>query len=246
MSNLKQFREALDNGEIRKTPDNEVAVLDVIQALTGKTYEQANGTYKWIRSQHLELMAFTYTYSFGIGRPSSVMTIDGILQLIMVLPGVKAAKFRQDAARLICRYLSADITLADDIFQRNKNPDDQKWLETRMEGKKARRVFTDAIQTHGGTGRVYADASDINNVAITGKTARSLQRERGVKSTREGLSLTELAATMFAENLEADQMDVRDINGNAQILDVTREISSVVGGMVRKYGRKEILAETSN
>lgn len=238
MSNLKRFEEAINDGSIRKTPDNEVAVIDVIQHLTGKDYRQAVNTFNWLKSRHLELFSFSQTYSFGVGRPSQVMAAQGIIQLLMILPGIKAAKFRQDAARLICRYLSADITLADEIIQANRDDSDAiKWIQARAKGVEARNHFTDAIKEHGGEGMVYAIATNKNNEAITGEPASQL------KNPRDAFSMSELAGMLLAESLEADQMDIKNVNGNEGILDVVDEIAPQVGALVRKLGRKELVAE---
>lgn len=243
MNTLQGFEGALRDGSIRKTPDNEVAVIDVIQHLAGKTYAQSKQTYKWIKSRHLELGAFTYTYSFGVGRPSAVMTIQGIIQLIMVLPGLKAGKFRQDAARLICRYMAADITLADDILQRNQNPEDAKWLEERAKGKVERLALTDTIQSHGGERHTYIAVSEINNRAITGMPAKEIQRVRGVKKTRDGLTTGEVIAMGFTEHLEASEIDNRNAFSHTQISSVAADVASDVKTILSKYSRKEISAE---
>lgn len=246
MASLKKFEQALRDGTIRKTPDNEVAVLDVIQALTGRDYEKAKQTYKWIRKNHFELVAFTYTYSFGVGRPSSVMTAEGIMQLIMVMPTPQAGKFRQYAARLICRYLSADITLADEILEANKdNPAAMDWTNARQRGRQARRTFTDSIQAHGGRGSIYSQTTNINYRAVTGKTAKEIQSERQIKTTRDGLSIMELSATAFLESLEAEKMDVRNAKGNHEILQVVDETATDVGQIIHKHRRKEVVAEAT-
>lgn len=245
MSNLKKFEAALDDGSIRRTPDNEVAAVDVIMHLTNKTYEQSVHILKRLLNNHIDLLAFCATYSFGFGRPSRVMSAEGIIQLIMLLPGIKAARIRQDAARLICRYMAADITLADDILQRNSNPDDAKWLEERAKGKVERLALTDVIQSHGGERRTYIEVSEINNCAITGMTARQIKKSRGVKSTRDGFTTGEVIAMGFTEHLETNEIENRNAFGHIQISSVAAGVANDVKALLKKYERKEILAEAN-
>jgi len=43
---------------------------------------------------------------------------NGILQILQLLRGKRAAKFRQNMARLLEKYLDADMGLADDVTDR--------------------------------------------------------------------------------------------------------------------------------
>ncbi len=244
--NLIGFKAAIKDGTIRKTHDNEVAIIDVIEHLTGKSYEESRKTFERLVKTNVELEAYCITHSFyGQGKPSVVMNIDGVLQIIMFLTGSKAAKFRQDAAHLICRYLSADITLADEIVQANKdNSSALKRIQARIEGIEARNRFTDTIKEHGGEGEVYSIVTDKNNVAITGMHAWQLKKARGIKNPRDGFSTSELIGTRLAESLEADQLDIRDSHGNRVIIGVVDEIAPQIGALVRRYGSKEITAES--
>lgn len=52
-------------------------------------------------------------------------------------------------------YLDGDIRIADSVISRNNNPDDLKWLQKRLDGKIARRGFTDELQKHGVIGEGY-------------------------------------------------------------------------------------------
>ena len=91
-------------------------------------------------------------------------------------------------------YVDADITLADDIVQRNNNQKDLKWLENRTKSRVTVLKLNESIKSHDGSGYIYATVSNMNNVAITGQTAKQLQVSRGYNknNTRDGLTDSEL------------------------------------------------------
>lgn len=244
--NLSIFEKALSDGSIRKTPDgSNIVVNDVVRCLTGKSRLEASKTVNRLLQEHLELIPFLRTYSFGVGRPNEVMDAEGIIMLIMILPGLKAGKFRQSVARLLCRYMAADITLADDILQRNQKPKDAKWLAERAQGVVVRRELTDAIKDHGGEKTTYVKVTDMNNVAVTGLPAREIKRVRSVKNTREAFTVGELAAMSLTEHLEAVNIDNRDAKGHDAIVSAASEVASDIGDLMSKYRRNEIVVEAS-
>ncbi len=53
-------------------------------------------------------------------RPTPVLDADGINELLMLLPGKRAAKVRVKFAKIITRYLGGDVSLAREVEQINK------------------------------------------------------------------------------------------------------------------------------
>lgn len=49
------FQEAINSGHIRKTDDNKVSVIDVIEAMTGKDARHAAEDFNTIKSRHPEV-----------------------------------------------------------------------------------------------------------------------------------------------------------------------------------------------
>lgn len=55
----------------------------------------------------------------GAGRTGLVTNAQGLIELVNVLPGPKAAAFRSKGAKLLVRFLGGDVTLADEVHAIN-------------------------------------------------------------------------------------------------------------------------------
>lgn len=129
------------------------------------------------------------------------------------------------------RYLEADITLADDILQRNKSEKDIKWLHQRAEGKIARRAFTDGLKEHGVTKEGYAMNTNAIYTSLFGMTAQELKESRQVPqkdTARDDMSLLELAAVNLAELSALERIKRTGANGNRPTSEQSRIASSRV------------------
>lgn len=116
-------------------------------------------------------------------------------------------------------YLDGDIRIADSVISRNNNPDDLKWLQKRLDGKIARRGFTDELQKHGVTGEGYAMNTDAIYTGLFGKTAKQIKEEKGVKKgelTRDHMDLLELSAVSLAEIAAIKRIEKENAFGNKQ------------------------------
>ena len=112
---------------IRKTAEvpPRVSVYDVLGALTGYTSAQYNHLFSRLTQQYPEILALCTNFKFtGRGqRDTPVTDAEGIIQIIMLLPGRTAAMARQSAANVIVRYLGGDVSLVREIMH-NKNMQD--------------------------------------------------------------------------------------------------------------------------
>jgi hypothetical protein len=236
------FEVALNEGKVRKTPDNQsVSVLDMIEHLTRVTPENARKQWNRLCGMHLELVTYCHEFSFGPGRKTPVVDFEHAVQIIMLLPGIKAAKFRQDCARLLASYLQADITLADDIIQRNNNADEIEWIAKRAEGKVKRLALTDTMKEHGvRQPSTYIDVSNKTNRAVTGKTARQIKEERGVKSTRDGMTSDELVFVSAAEALQRGNIINKDAQGDRQVVSAVDEVIAEISPVFEKFRLKQV------
>jgi len=84
--------------------------------------------------------------------------------------------------------LSLTQLCADAFNVKFDKADRQAQLKARVEGKAARRGLTDAIKEWGNKhrtdpSRYYSHCSDMVNVAVCGKTAQQLRKERGLKAS---------------------------------------------------------------
>jgi hypothetical protein len=93
----------------------QISVLDVINVMMGN----ANPRMNWLRlqSQHEEVVSKCYMHRFpGQGsRETSVTDITTIIEIINILPGPRAARFRMAGAKVLVRVLGGDPMLIDEL-----------------------------------------------------------------------------------------------------------------------------------
>jgi len=168
------------------------------------------------------------------GRAGSVTWVHPIMAIH--LAQYLSPEFANFVAEVFQRYLESDITLADEIVQRQDDPERVKWLKERIEGKLARFYFTDVLKRHGvgevNRGRYrengYALCTEAINKTLFGKTAKQIREERQVQETRDGLSRVELAALNLAETIAAENIREGDRRGNRQCRDSCQDAASRV------------------
>ena len=93
----------------------QVSVLDVIQAVTKN--EQPRKTWFDMKSQHPEVVTQTTEFKFpGRGqRLTPVTGVNGLVTIVNLLPGQRAASFRAAGADVLVRYLGGDASLVAEI-----------------------------------------------------------------------------------------------------------------------------------
>lgn len=221
---------AFEGKKIRMTPDGKhIAVIDVMKALE---YESPKRAVDKLKQRHPEVVPKLGTYSFGRGRPTTTADQKVILEILMVLPGKRTAQFREWLANLADRYFTADITLADDVFNRSTE-DDQKWMRERTIAKQTNKSLNATIKSSGGD--CYAQVANMNNVAATGHTAKEIKALRKVKNTREGMTTFELQCINTTESIEQQAIVKRRAEGNGQILDLVGDITNDFKRLMQKY-----------
>ena len=105
-------------GTIRITPDKKASAFDIIKAFNGavnprKTWADLNKNYMSCVTKSYDLYKFP-----GPGQKKTpVLDSKGVIELIMVLPGTKAASCRKEFAEIIVRYLGGDLSLCYDVAQ---------------------------------------------------------------------------------------------------------------------------------
>ena len=105
MNNLTVFTADYEGQSVRITPDGRVSVFDAIAAFRGTS---CNPHQIWgdLQKNHPEVLHFTDNFQFpGRGqRPTPVTYEEGLYQILMLLPGAKAAEFRKWAAEILANY----------------------------------------------------------------------------------------------------------------------------------------------
>ena len=115
---------------VRVTPDGKmVSIIDVITVISfthddgrlkSSAQKNASDYNKILIRDHPEVSTLQRNFKFaGQGqRETPVAGRNGMLRIIQLLRGKKAATFRQSMADLLEKYLDADMGLADDITDR--------------------------------------------------------------------------------------------------------------------------------
>ena len=103
--------------KIRYTTDEpvKISVFDIIKVVTG--IQNPRDNYAHLQQTNAEFVGRFYKYHFsGQGeRPTPVCTVPQMIELINILPGQRAARFRQAGAKVLVRVLGGDETLVDEI-----------------------------------------------------------------------------------------------------------------------------------
>ena len=135
------------------------------------------------------------------------------------------------------RFQQADVELVEHMVER-MDPGDAKRVEARARARVSNKELTATIQEHGGEGRTYAEVNNLNNVAVTGKTARQIKESAGVPATaqtRDLLTEVQLSGLNYAEKLEVQAIKERRDIGHDRIVGTCREVASDVAAITRKY-----------
>ena len=102
--------------KVRYTKDqpSTASVFDVIKVVTGT--KNPHTIYARLQLQYPEVLTFADHQFSGSGeRPTPVCTVEQVIELINILPGPRAARFRQAGAKVLVRVLGGDETLISEI-----------------------------------------------------------------------------------------------------------------------------------
>lgn len=102
---------------------------------------------------------------------------------------------------------------------------DERWAKARIDGKRVRHPFTQALQDHGCEGPDIANITDNNNLLATGKRAKQLKAERapdskGKVSGRQLMTTAELSMTAVLEATQTAQIGLLAPSGPNECLAV--------------------------
>ena len=106
--------------QIRKTAEDppRVAVYDVLQVVTGCNANNCSNVFSRVSEAFPEVLTRCSNFKFsGRGqRETPVADARAIVDIIMVLPGRAAAQVRNEAAKVLVRYLGGDVSLVREIM----------------------------------------------------------------------------------------------------------------------------------
>lgn len=118
----------LKSGDVRTTDEEKTrfALIDVLKHILNCTDSAASKTLRRLEQKHPEVIAICGTFKFkGPGqRDTNVVDIRGLVTILNLMPGKRAAEFRAKSADILVRYLGGDETLipeAEHPIQNAKN-----------------------------------------------------------------------------------------------------------------------------
>ena len=144
----EQLGDSLELRRIR-ADNGFLSVYDVIRWITGQDLNACRMIWRRLLELHPNMATLCTSIKFtpkGRGRPPETPATDaaGIVQIIMVLPGRAADKFRQAAGGVIVRYLGGDPGLAQEIWANRRYQE-----ELAASQQHPARVFGEAVEAEG-------------------------------------------------------------------------------------------------
>lgn len=161
---------------------------------------------------------------FGIG-PEEVISFPDFVRLSFELDTVQARRWRKRAQKTLVGALQGDIRLAANIAERNPDPEERRWLNTRLESTYARRELMSTVARHGGEGEVFGQLGSLSNQSVLGADSATIRQERGVKNTRDGLKSEELLRLAYLDTATALAIQEQNVQGNADILRLHQQVA---------------------
>ncbi len=218
---------------VRINEKGQISVVDVIMnvcftqndgSLTNSARPNALTYYKRLQSEHEEVNTNCVGFKFpGRGQQGTpVAGKNGIVQILQLLRGKKAAKFRQSMATLLEKYLDADMGLADDITDRalqahmadlraakDTNKDDTSEIP-RLKSRDSTKELGSIIKQIGAAPKYYGLFHGGVNTAVTGmptKKYREVQINlRPKEAAREAFTDSMLGMTGTINALVRDNL----------------------------------------
>ena len=170
--------------KIRKTPEvpPRVSVIDLISVVTHN--KNPHQTLADLQDDHPEVLHLTENFQFkGRGqRDTPVTDAKGLVAIVSLLKGVRAAAFRLKAADIVVRALGGDETLVDEI-RRNAA------IQGTLPDDHPMRMFGHTVEVEAAKRKRSLD-DDPQALAIRSKRVL-LEEEQGLAKAEEGLAKAE-------------------------------------------------------
>jgi hypothetical protein len=186
-----------DLRRIRKTSTNLVSLIDAISVFNGLTRMRATVALKhlWDRVPELTVTRSQVVHHQfeGSGRPTQVAPLAIVYEILMLLPGKKAAIARRSAAKLVVRYLGGDPSLVQEVeanraFQERLKKEDPAAPE-RLFGEEVEKIpkayattslgFSDHRDLYLGNSGAHPDLVKVGVTERLGERAQEHARRMG-------------------------------------------------------------------
>lgn len=235
MSNIISQPLSFDNNNIRFAIQDGItyySVVDVIYAITGKQNPNRYWTDLKSRNEQFELYAkcvsLKLTGSDGKKYLTDCATREKLLDIITHIPHRNSSKFRE----WLARAGEEKITSQEKSYE-------QKWVETREEGKTVRKTLTKSLIQHGVEGKQIADSTNTLYRYAFNQTASSYRQYKGVEgeNLRDHMTDLELQITSTMEMTLDKLMDVNNSYGYNMVRHDAIDAGEFGGKMRRELER---------
>ena len=205
---------------LRQNDDGLVSLTDIFKA-SGK-FDANKEPAQWARysgSQFIEFVA----ENLNMGKSHIYKTTRGKgggtyahWQIALAYAKYLSHDLHMQVNEVYRRFKMNDISMADEIANKT-TPEQQLWLEKRLQGKAARRQFTDTLKDHGVTGMGYGRCTHAIQKPIMGGSKAQICETRGLSkkaNLRDLMSVEELIATSMAELVASKTITQSGVRGN--------------------------------
>ena len=174
----------------------------------------------------------------------AVLTIGNIVRKAAGLPEKQLAAYFNLSRELhshiletYARVATGDKTLAVEIIEKQKKPEDAEWIANRANAVVARSKFTKCLQEHGVT-KGYEIAGCTNAVyqGMFEKTAKEIKEERNLPANanlRDSMDETELLSIALAENLAKRKIQTTNSQGYTECKTRCLDASKIIADAVK-------------
>ena len=127
---------------IRKTNETppRISILDVINIILHQTSKNSCITYRRLNALYPDTTSNRVWKFPNSKRPSPVTDIRGIVEIIMLLPGRRAAEVRKKSADTLVRYLGGDPSMVNEIMANRR-------MQESLPDEHPLRVFGETVES---------------------------------------------------------------------------------------------------
>jgi hypothetical protein len=143
---------------------------------------------------------------FHDGERTAISNAD-FTKLAFALNTPEAKRWQHKAQHMLRDFLEGDIKLAAQIADRNRDPQQRRWLATRLTGQESRKALMSSVARNGGRGTVFQQLGSLSNRAVLGATSQEIRRERRAKATRDAMTSAELLRLGYLEAATAQAIE---------------------------------------
>ena len=232
MEIFKNFRSAeLEGQQIRVTPGcpRQVAVHDLIKVVTGhNSYRQ---TWKDLCERYSDVVYETDVYKFpGKGqRETPVVGAKGLVTIMNLLQGERAAKFRAAEADVLVRYLGGDLTLIGEVQGIRE-------AQRQLPADHPARIFGEHVETAEGLTAQLATSEKLVAILPALKETSGLLHEFPFQKYVTYLELRTREVDIKERDCDADE---RQLGNKRKLFELTKEEQDHAATATAKQRRYE-------